>query len=66
MNDKTKRVFLGWLGLTTAERQELEKEIRRFLVSTESDQRQVRESTRSTVMKMDTGPLGTPCSCCGR
>jgi hypothetical protein len=66
MNEKTRRVFNGWLNLTIGERQELEAAIRRYNTSTESEQRQLRESTRSSVMKMDTGPLGTVCSCCGR
>jgi hypothetical protein len=69
MNDKTKKVFLGWLNLTDGERQELEAAIRRFNTSTDSDRRQLRESTRDSVGKVITGPLGSSgsgCPCCGR
>jgi hypothetical protein len=63
MNDKTNKVFLGWLNLTIGERQELEAAIRRFNTASESDRRQLRES----VTKLTTGPLGGgSCPCCGR
>jgi len=64
MNDKTRRVFIGWLNLTVGERQELEADIRRFNTSTESVQRQLRESTGSSVMKMDE-PRTSSSACCG-
>jgi len=67
MNEKTRTVFNGWLNLTVGERQELEAAVRRFNTSTETERRQLRESTRDSVMKMDTGPLGGGgCVCCGR
>jgi hypothetical protein len=66
MNDKTRKVFNGWLNLTIGERQELQAAILRFNTSTDSEQRQLRESVRDSVMKMDTGPLGGRCACCGR
>jgi hypothetical protein len=66
MNDKTKRVFNGWLSLTIGERQELEAAIRRFNTFTESGQGQLRESTRTSVRKMDPGQRGSGCACCGR
>ena len=66
MNDKTKRVFNGWLSLTIGERQELEATIRRFNTFTEPGQGQLRESTRTSIRKMDISHLGTGCACCGR
>ena len=66
MNDKAKRVFNGWLNLTIGERQELENAIRRFNTTTVEERRRLLESTRDSVMKMDTGPLGSGCACCGR
>jgi hypothetical protein len=66
MNDKTKRVFNGWLALTTAEREEFEKAVREYNTSTSTKQQQLRESSSDRVMKMQTGPLGQGCACCGR
>jgi|HubBroStandDraft_4_1064222.scaffolds.fasta_scaffold417353_1 hypothetical protein len=66
MNNKTNKVFFGWLNLTDGERQELEAAIRRFNSATEPERRQLRES----VTKVITGPLGSGsgsgCPCCGR
>jgi hypothetical protein len=65
MNNKTNKVFWGWLNLTDGERQELQEAIRRFNTATDSDRRELRES----VAKVITGPLGTGgggCPCCGR
>jgi hypothetical protein len=65
MNNKTNKVFWGWLNLTEGERQELDAAVRRFNTASESERRQLRES----VTKVITGPLGTGgggCPCCGR
>jgi len=69
MNNKTNRVFLGWLNLTVGERQELEAAVRRYNTASESELREVRESTRDSIAKVITGPLGSGggvCPCCGR
>ena len=66
MNDKARRVFNGWLALSDSERNEFDAAAREFRTSTESTKREVRESTRNRVEKMDTGPVGGPCVCCGR
>lgn len=69
MNNKTNKVFWGWLNLSDGERQELEAAIRRYNVTTDSERRALRESVRDSVTKLVTGPLGSgggACPCCGR
>ncbi len=66
MNNKTERVFSGWLALTPVERAELEKAVREFNAGSISKQQELRESTRDHLTKMQTGPLGSSCPCCGR
>jgi hypothetical protein len=66
MNDKTRRVFNGWLSLSDSERVEFDAAVREFRTAAESTKRELRESIRSKVEKMDTGPVGSPCACCGR
>jgi hypothetical protein len=68
MNNKTNKVFLGWMNLTDGEREELETAMRRFRNAADSERRQLRESVRDSVTKVITGPLGSGsgCPCCGR
>jgi hypothetical protein len=66
MNDKTRRVFAGWLKLTEGERRDLENAVREYNTATLSEQRRLMESTRDSVTKMETGPLPGGCPCCGR
>lgn len=66
MNDKTQRVFNGWLALTEAERRDFADAERRYVQSTGAGRQQIQESTRSSVVKLQTGPLGQTCPCCGR
>lgn len=65
MNDKTRRVFHGWLELSAAERDEFEKAIREYNAAYPTKQRELRESA-DRVIKMQTGPLTGGCPCCGR
>jgi len=66
MNDKTGKVFNGWLGLTSEERRDFQNAIRDFIDATDSRKTEIRESLRKSATKMETGPLGGRCPCCGR
>jgi hypothetical protein len=66
MNDKTKRVFNGWLALSDAERDEFKKARKEYKEATPTKQQQLRESSRDQIQKMQTGPLSQGCPCCGR
>ena len=66
MNDKARRVFNGWLALSDSERSEFDAATREFRTATESSKRELRESNRNRVEKMDTGPVSGKCACCGR
>jgi hypothetical protein len=66
MNDKTRRVFNGWLALSEAERIEFEQAMKEFNGATPTKQRELRETFQDRVTKMQTGPLGQGCACCGR
>jgi hypothetical protein len=66
MNEKTRKVFNGWLGLTEEERAQLQAAIRDFNVSNSTKQTEIRESVRKSATRMETGPLGRGCPCCGR
>lgn len=67
MNDKTRRVFNGWLALSTDERDEFEKAVKEYNATPSTKQRELRESSQDRVLKMQTGPLGPgACPCCGR
>jgi hypothetical protein len=65
MNKKTQFVFNGWLELSQAERDEFENAVREYNSGTYQKRVQLTESTRG-VAKMETGPLGRGCPCCGR
>lgn len=66
MNEKTTRVFKGWLELTDDERRLLSDAIRQYSEKTSSGKQVLKEEVRASVTKMQTGPLGPTCPCCGR
>jgi hypothetical protein len=69
MNEKTRRVFNGWLNLTPDERREFQDAIRQYNDATEPRRTEIRESIRKRASdaRMETGPLGGGvCACCGR
>lgn len=61
MNDKTKRVFNGWLALSADERRELQANMKEYLEGTATFQESLRKSTSISL-----GPVGGGCPCCGR
>ena len=66
MNSKAERVFNGWLALSPSERSDFERAVRDYNTGTATKQQEIRESTREHLTKMQTGPLGQTCACCGR
>ena len=66
MNEKTNRVFNGWLALTENERNDFEKAVREYQAAPIDKRARLRESTRDHATKMQTGPLSQGCPCCGR
>lgn len=65
MNEKTSRVFAGWLVLTSDEQKELQKAVQQYYDSSDFRKKEIRESMRDRATKMETGPLGKGCPCCG-
>lgn len=66
VNRKTGRVLFGYAELTDAERAEFDAEAERFRRSAVTLRKDLRESFRGAAEKMDLGPAGTGCPCCGR
>lgn len=66
MNEKTKLVFRGWLELTADEQQQLSHAIRQYNEKLFSEQRALQADLHKSVTRMQTGPLGQTCPCCGR
>ena len=66
MNEKVTRVFNGWLALSDSERAELQKAIGEYLENDNLGKRILVEKVEALVTKMQTGPLGGSCPCCGR
>jgi hypothetical protein len=64
MNNKTEKVFRGYLSLSSSEKKELLEEIRKYDELSESG----KERTRGDVVrKVDLGPVGqSACPCCGK
>ena len=60
------RVLFGYSQLTDSERTEFDNEAQRFRNSLPTARKDLRESFRGAVEKMDLGPVGTGCVCCGR
>jgi hypothetical protein len=66
MNEKTKKVFRGWIALGYSDKQEFRKAMDEYDSASDRRKTEISESVRSSVEKMDTGPLGSGCPCCGR
>jgi hypothetical protein len=66
VNDKTNRVFNGWLTLSEAERVEFRDAMQKYVSGTSEIKKRITEDSRSVITKMQTGPLGGTCACCGR
>jgi len=66
MNEKTKRVFNGWLALNDAERRDFVNAASDYSEGNDSHKTEIRESIRKSATSMELGPLGRGCPCCGR
>ena len=66
MDTKVAKVLQGFLQLSDAEKTEFQKSLRDFAQGTDVVKRQLRESVNASVTKMQTGPHGGTCPCCGR
>jgi hypothetical protein len=66
MNDKTRRVLNGWMALNATERADFERAVRDYNTTSYTKQEELRESVHDRVIKVQTGPLGQGCPCCGR
>ena len=63
MNDKENKVFKGFLGLSSTEKDNLIKELSKYQNATYT-QRQITE--REVQYTSSVGPKNTICDCCGR
>lgn len=66
MTDKTRQVLNGWVKLTDSEKRDFDAEVQKFQRSGELQRKDLRESFRAGIERMETGPLGGGCACCGR
>jgi hypothetical protein len=66
MDTKVAKVIQGFFQLTDAEKKEFQKALSEFAQGTDLAKRQLRESVNASVTKMQTGPHGGTCPCCGR
>jgi len=66
MNDKTRLVYRGFTELSATERSELVKAVNEFIEADPAKRVAINESLGNTVSKMDLGPMGGTCPCCGR
>ena len=66
-NEDVRLVFKGWVNLSERERREVIDLIGEYQRGSDTDQRRLRESAnRERAVKMEIGPLGNPCPCCGK
>jgi hypothetical protein len=77
MNEKIRLVLSGYLALSSEDRRKFVEEINRYINATEAGKRQIESDLKTNVLKeqdsmrkagarMETGPLGGGCPCCGR
>lgn len=60
------QVFKGFLNLNVAQRREFMDTVNQFQSGTTVSNEHLRESVNASVTKMQTGPYGDTCTCCGR
>lgn len=66
MDNKVAQVLQGYLQLTDTQKAEFQREFQGFNQGGEYTKRVFRESVNASVTKMQTGPHGGSCPCCGR
>lgn len=60
------RVLNGFLKLNNAEREEFIRELNGFQQGSDVLRKSLTESVTASVTRMQTGPHGDRCECCGR
>ncbi len=65
MNKRSRRVLMGYMALSDAERQELDAEVEKFKRGDVFKRRDLRENVQKSDA-MDLGPAGSGCPCCGK
>ena len=66
MDEKVARVLNGFIALSDAQKEQLIGALNEFRRGNDLVKRQLRESVTASVTKMQTGPHGGGCPCCGR
>ena len=63
---KVVKVVRGWISLSESERREFQRFVEQYERGDMRMQGSLRESVYSSVTKLQTGPLGGTCPCCGK
>lgn len=66
MSESVDRVLNGFINLSPNERRQFIEKLNRYERGNDFSKRTLRESVRASVTKMQTGPHGGGCECCGR
>jgi 5-methylcytosine-specific restriction endonuclease McrA len=65
--NRVERVLNGYFKLSEEERRQFESELQRYKATWDfTEKKRIEERTRDTVFRLDLGPLGENCPCCGR
>ncbi|MBI3799362.1 MAG: hypothetical protein HY268_20650 [Deltaproteobacteria bacterium] len=66
MTDRTKLVLAGWANLSEAEREEFEREIRRYQQGAPLQKSNIQKNWINEAARVSLGPVGRFCPCCGK
>jgi hypothetical protein len=66
MSTKSELVIHGFLNLSSNEQKEVLDKIREYERSSEETKKSIKSSDDATFSRINLGPIGTACSCCGR
>lgn len=66
MDKEVEFVINGFMGLSNFQQKKVIRRINEYQEKRSEDQRRLRENVRRSVTKMQTGPHGPSCPCCGR
>lgn len=66
MESEVAKVIRGWISLSASERREFQSFVEQYERGGSAAQESLRESVYSSVTKLQTGPLGGTCPCCGK
>ena len=66
MDTRVADVVRGYLNLNNTERSEFASTVNEYIHGNEQARDRIVREARGKVIKMDLGPVGSPCTCCGR